>query len=140
MHFINAERGLSDEEIRQVEETLDLAFPEGLKRLFKVANGGEPQPYVFYNEALPLHTVVSETLPLVSTGRPTAQDAYQRIVVETGLAPREYFPFAVDAGGDYFLINCDGTHPQVHFLTAEALKATGLTIEEFWASLVDEED
>lgn len=144
MQFTNLDRNLSEEEIEHVELELGISFPESLRDLFANHNGGEPDPYVFQEQDL--HTVVNETLPLISgEGRGTAVRTYQLLVVERRIVKKNFFPFAVDAGGDYFFVNCDASDSPVYFyrsdvgMDQECLIDLGLTLEEFWDCLQPEE-
>lgn len=118
MKFLNTDKTLTPEEVQSLSQAVGLSFPKPLEELFLNHNGGEPDPYIF--KSFVLETVVAETLPLASgAGRGTALDSYQHLVQNQKLVPKHFFPFAVDAGGDYFF--CDTTSEQgdVYFFKSE---------------------
>lgn len=144
MQFTDLDCKLSREMVENVETDLGISFPESLKDLFVKFNGGDPDPYVFQN--FDLNTVVNATLPLISTqNRGTALYSYQLLVVERQIVNKNYFPFAVDAGGDYFFVDCDTADARVYFYLSDAgedrrgLLDLELTLNEFWDHLEPEE-
>jgi hypothetical protein len=144
MQFTNLDRKLSNEEILNVESDLGISFPESLRDLFANHNGGQPEPYVFQEQGL--HTVVNETLPLFSgEGRGTAVRTYQLLVIERQIVRKNFFPFAVDAGGDYFFADCNASNSPVYFYRSDVgvdrnrLLDLNLTLNEFWDCLQPEE-
>ena len=147
MKFENKDKVLSVKDIQKVETELGLQFPEPLKRLFLENNGGDPDPNVYQNEDAPLDTVVSETLPLVSSSDSlTAVVVYENLVLEEKLIHAVFFPFAVDPGGDYFFVNCEKADAPVYFYDSdcedysECLLDLGLGLDAFWESLVTDPD
>ncbi len=140
MQFVNPDQPLSESEIQNIESDLGLAFPAALKELFLNHNGAEPEPYVLEIDDLRISTVVSRTLPLVSrTGSGTAVQTYRRLVTEMQVVPENFFPFAVDGGGDYLLIDCDtGT---ISFLKSDPdvkLVELGVDLNGFWDLLKED--
>jgi len=135
---------LSTSQIRASESALNLRLPSFLWRLYRRTNGGSPEAYVFASDVL--ETVVNEVLPLVRTfgGLSGAVRSYERLVVELELAPRTFFPFAVDGGGDYFLTDCSTRDGEVYFLDGrgatpdERLHKLNMGLGEFFASLKTE--
>ncbi len=141
MEFTNVDRKVSSDEVSAVEAELNLTFPKALRSLFLEHNGGEPEPYVFQEEGL--YTVVNETLPLVSEERGTAVRSYQLLVLEREIVGKNFFPFAVDAGGDYFFVDCEMPNASVYFYRSDRpenpLLNLNLSLEEFWECLQPEE-
>lgn len=146
MRFVDCDKILTSDEIESVEAELGIVFPNSLRDLFLKNNGGEPEPYVFQDELL--HAVVNETLPLISdTGRETAVETYQDLVLQKGIAKRQFFPFAIDAGGDYFFVDCSDSNAPVFFYksdtafsSAGSLEKIANSLDEFWAALQPEEE
>ncbi|WP_339733989.1 SMI1/KNR4 family protein [uncultured Gimesia sp.] len=139
MHFVNPDQPLSESDIQTVERNLDLEFPAELRELFLKHNGAEPEPYVLENDELRISTVVSRTLPLLSmTGNGTAVQSYHRLVTQMQLTPHNYFPFAVDGGGDYFMIDC--ISGVVSFLKSDPVQLIklGVGLSGFWDLLKDD--
>ncbi|TWT91339.1 SMI1/KNR4 family protein [Neorhodopirellula pilleata] len=142
MEFLRAERGVTESEIDEIEMELALSFPESLRELYKNHNGSEPEPYVYENPELQISTVVSRILPLISEkGAGTAITSYNILIRDRRLAPQHFFPFAVDSGGDYFLMNTQTGN--VFFLRSDnfpevEVVSLGLTLDSFWQALTDE--
>jgi hypothetical protein len=143
MEFTNLDRKLSEEEIANVESDLGILFPASLRDLFVNHNGGDPVPYVFQGHGL--HTVVNETLPLISgEGRDTAVDTYELLVLERHIVGKRFFPFAIDPGGDYFFVDCETSDSRVYFYCSDTIDHNklidlGLSLEEFWDRLQPED-
>ena len=142
MKFINPDKQLTEVEVAAVERELGLIFPAPLRSLFLSNNGADPEPYVFNSDTL--HTVVNETLPLISdTDRGTATESYFNLVIEKRIVGRSFFPFAVDAGGDYFFVDCGDSEAPVYFFrsdsSADRVEKIANTLGEFWDALEPEE-
>lgn len=140
MRFSGSEKRLSEKELARLEGELELKFPEAVRRCYLEANGGEPEPYVFSNDLI--DTVVSELLPLKSKGR-TALDTYRRLVLELKLVSPNFFPFAVDGGGDYFFVDCSSPKGNVFFYEGDSdrkdrLVDLRLGFADFWKALQPE--
>src|SRR5262245_5551703 len=141
MQFTQSQERMSAEEIDQLETELGVRFPAPVRRCYIAANGGVPSLYVFTNDDV--DTVVSELLPLKSTGTGTAVQSYRRLVLALKLVPPSMFPFAIDGGGDYFFVDCGSPKGRVFFYRGDTdehnrLVDLGLGFEEFWASLTPE--
>src|SRR2546422_2942263 len=100
MKFTNPEPSINAQDIAIAETTLGINFPPPVRNLYLTTNGGEPDHYVLKNENI--DTVVTEFLPLKSGRKGTALNSYERLILDRKLVPRQFFPFAVDGGGDYF--------------------------------------
>lgn len=139
MEFLGADRPVSRSEIVDVEAALRLRLPLPLVSLYLRSNGGEPDPYVY--EDSNLDTVVAAFLPIVSTrASRTAGDVYKHLVLGKKIVPQQYFPFAVDGGGDYFFVDCSTGDGQISFFSADERSLLPLLkdIQEFWRALKPE--
>lgn len=143
--FSNLDMLPSKSDVLKIEFELGIRFPSPLRRLFLENNGGEPEPYVYQDANL--NTIVNETLPLVSSCcRTTAVDTYKVLISNKKLLSSNFFPFAVDPGGDYFFIDCNTEDAQVFFYKHDSyfdrqnpLVDIKMGLESFWASLKPEE-
>lgn len=136
MLFENRDLTLNESDIAAAEESIGLVFPHPLRRFYLEHNGGEPNPYVV--RAPMIHTVVSETLPLASSsGRRTALETYRALVLEKGLVQRSLLPFAVDAGGDYFFVDCADPRAPVFLYRADYFPGASERMEKIADSLDD---
>jgi hypothetical protein len=127
----------SDEQIAAVERRVGLSFPLALRRIFREANGGRPYPYVYRDDNN--DTDVSECLA-IREGQGSALWTYELLVLSKHLVPAQYFPFAVDSGGDCFLVDCSpgagGVWTYVHDTAFEHLRFLCESLDEFWSRLV----
>lgn len=134
VRFVECDPPASDEEIDDLEKRVGLRFPEALRRLFREANGGRPEPYIYGD------TDVSECLAL-RPGRGSAEWTYDLLVASKQLVPRHFFPFAVDSAGDIFFVDCSSEEGQVylwvHDTAYERVRPLDVSIEGFWSCLTD---
>ena len=141
MQFLNPDPPLTEADIAGCEAACRLRFPAPMRACYLGSNGGKPDPYVFENDEV--DTVVARFLPLVSGSRGTAVQSYQRLVSQQAIVPPQFFPFAVDGGGDYFFADTNSPEAMVSFFRADAdederLLPLNLGIDEFWAFLKPE--
>ena len=144
MEFKNLDVLLDDSDIDRIEREIGLRFPRELVAFYKSFNGGEPEPYVFRHEGV--ESVISETLPLISrNSRRTAVQTYINLVVGKRIVEPGYFPFAVDAGGDYFFVDCSWIRGSVHYYQSDSVFSPGLvkvaeSLAELFGSCGPEEE
>lgn len=141
MKFLGSEPSISLAEIEKLEKASGFTLPISLRELYILSNGGSPEPYVFENDQL--DTVVSELLPIASSKKGTSINAYQRLVLGKKIVPRQFFPFAIDGGGDYFFADCTTSDARVFFYRSDTADADHLLnldmgLEEFWSFLKSE--
>ncbi len=141
MKFDDPDVSLTLPEISRIEHEIGLRFPTALRDHYLTTNGGSPDPYVYEDEKL--DTALSECLPLMSMrGTHTAVETYRTLVVDKGLVPRQFFPFAVDGGGNYFFVDCSSqdadVHVYLHDTQFESVVSLGVTLQQFWARLKNE--
>ncbi len=128
----------SDKQIDDLERQVGLRFPSSLRRLFREANGGRPNPYIYRDDNN--DTDVSECLAICE-GKGSALWTYELLVLSKRLVPRQFFPFAVDSGGDCFFVDCSTTegvvYLYVHDTAFEHVRLLSSSLETFWSHLVD---
>jgi cell wall assembly regulator SMI1 len=142
MKFTNSEPSINAQDIANAEKTLGIAFPSSVRSLYLSTNGGIPEPYVFENDKV--DTVVTEFLPLKSSCKGTALKSYERLVLDKKLVPQQFFPFAIDGGGDYFLVDCSTSNGAVFFYKSDSASSNHLLnlklgFEQFWTLLKREQ-
>jgi hypothetical protein len=141
MTFANSEPQISAQEITSAEKVLGIVFPLSMRSFYLLSNGGIPEPYVYEDENI--DTVVTEFLPIKSDRKKTAVETYERLILNKQLAAKQFFPFAVDGGGDYFFSDCSTQEGAVHFYRSDSaeskhLISLNLGFEMFWKSLKGE--
>ena len=128
----------SDQQIDDLEKRVGLRFPSSLRRIFREANGGRPDPYIFRDDNN--DTDVSECLA-IREGKGSALWTYELLVLSKRLVPSHFFPFAVDSGGDCFFVDCSSAEAcvylYVHDTAFEHIRLLSGTLEEFWSCLVE---
>lgn len=116
--LVNPACPLTAEDVAQHEANLGFRLPESLRRFYLATNGGTPDRYVY--EDANLDTSVSKFLPLHSdapVGHAVA--TYRYLTEEKCLVAPQFFPFAVDGGGDYFLVDTARTDAPVYFYNSD---------------------
>ena len=98
--FLDCIGPASDEQIDELEKKVGLRFPGALRRLFREVNGARPAPCIYRDNNN--DTDVSECLA-IREGKGSALWTYELLVLSKRLVPSQFFPFAVDSGGDFFL-------------------------------------
>lgn len=93
-----------------------------------------------------VQTTICDTLPLLTgSGRDTAPEAYDDLVLVKRLVPARFFPFAVDSGGDFFFVDCEDKDAAVylfqsdHFPRETGFASLELGLEDFWDALEPDE-
>ncbi len=136
--FSGCKEPASDEQIDGLEHRLGFHFPSDLRRLFREANGGRPEPYIYRDGDN--DTDVSECLA-IGPGKGSALWTYELLVLSKQLVPKYFFPFAVDSGGDCFFVDCSpdrsGVYMYVHDTAFEHVRLLCGSIDEFWSRLAD---
>lgn len=126
----------TDADLAELERRLGFLLPRGIRHLLKTANGGAPRPDAL--DCSTTNTDVHATLPLHD--RPGGfWWTYDLLILKKGAAPRHFLPFALDSGGNSFLI--DSKTEEVHFLTHDGgfqLWPLGMNLATFWESLTED--
>jgi len=105
MKFENSRAPLTNEELSAAEAEIGVRFPPGLRDHYLRTNGGVPDPYIFRRGNI--EVAISQCLPLRADGRRiSAMDVYRHLVLKQGVIPKYLFPFAIDGGGNPFLVDC----------------------------------
>jgi SMI1-KNR4 cell-wall len=144
MQFTDAEAPLTDADVDSAEARAGVRLPDALRHQYLQSNGGSPEPYVYEDDNL--DTVVAAYLPLRSAGgKGTAVDAYLHLVLAKKIVPSNFFPFAVDGGGDYFFVDCSSPEGLVYFYRGDSavepsqrLLPLDVGIGDFWSRLKEE--
>jgi len=144
MTFQDSYEALTLDEILTITKELKLTLPSELVSLYLDSNGGVPEPYVFEDENI--DTVVVEFFPLKSNRiKRTAVSTYGLLVQDKKIVGRNFFPFAIDGGGDYFFVDCTTEKGLVHFYKSDRsanfapLIPLGVGVKQFWDSLKPED-
>jgi len=141
MLLTHQEPPISEQQIVDIQTNLGVHFPIAICKFYLSSNGGIPDLYVFENKQL--DTVISEFFPLASNKRRTAIQTYNLLVRDKRLVAPQFFPFAVDGGGDYFFVDCLTEEGLVYFYRSDTasgkqLLSLELGFEAFCESLKKE--
>jgi cell wall assembly regulator SMI1 len=143
MKFETPEAKISISDLESIERDIGLTLPDDMKSMYLLSNGGSPDPYVYEDDRL--DTIVSNFLPIKSSkGKRTAVDVYKHLVLQNKIVTCNFFPFAVDGGGDYFFVDCSTIDGNTYFFRSDALNDTSpllsldLGFRDFWSKLKPE--
>jgi hypothetical protein len=141
IRFESAEAPLKSEALSSAETEVGLTFPPGLREYYLRSNGGVPDPYVFRRESIMV--AVSECLPLRREGRGvSAMGTYRDLVLQRKIIANHFFPFAIDGGGNLFLVDCRTDEGAVyvwwHDVSDDNLLDLHTGISGFWSFLENE--
>lgn len=141
MKFTDSHEAITPQDLGEVEAKLDIKLPPSVRALYLSANGGVPKLHVFESDRL--DTLVAEFVPLKSETADTAVNCYKDLVLGQNLVPRYFFPFAVDAGGDYFFVDTTTPEGAVYFYRhdragSDPLLSLRIGFDQFWSLLRDE--
>jgi hypothetical protein len=138
MTFENSRTPLTSEALSLAAAEIGLRFPPGLREHYLRSNGGVPDSYIFRRGAMTVP--ISECLPLRVDGHGlSAMDAYRSLVLKRKILPPYFFPFAVDGGGNLFLVDCRSDEGAVyvwwHDVLEQNLFDLRVGIADFWSYL-----
>jgi SMI1 / KNR4 family (SUKH-1) len=137
MRFDNSRAPLTNEALSSAEAEVGLRFPSGLREHYLRSNGGAPDPYIFRRGSIVV--AISECLPLRDGPGLSAMDTYRMLVLKRKVLPEYLFPFAVDGGGNLFLVDCRSDDGSVyvwwHDVPDNNLLDLRTGISDFWSYL-----
>jgi len=108
---------ITDADIKNSEQQLNIKFPEELKEYYKINNGGHSEVNLF--ELNGNGYKINEFLPL-KYGDDTIESTYKEAFVDNSLMPKDLVPFAADAGGDYFCFSIkENEYGNIYFYESE---------------------
>ena len=135
--FKEIENFPSDADIRALELRIGFGLPAVVKEWFMLYNDGVPDPFLLRVSNY-VDTEVSFLLSLgAQSDGPLVGDVYFKFM-EFQRVPFGFLPFAVDAGGDYFFVNCiDANSPTFFYDSHVNAQLIDLerSFEGFWDSL-----
>ncbi len=106
--FSDCAKPLSKEEIKEVEQLLQINLPEEFKNHYLQYNGGIPENEHFYMEEYDTFLWLNNFLSLKHENENvkdwTVEKCYLNYVNKK-IIPREYVPFATDLGGNLICVN-----------------------------------
>jgi hypothetical protein len=126
---------LTEAQLAQAEANSGLRLPQALREHYLRVNGGRPVPHTFDHGGVCVD--VSECLPLESDGTCLSAIAtYRMMALSKRAFPRRFFPFAVDGGGNLFLVDCESSEAGVyvwwHDVACDNFLDLKVTFGEFW--------
>jgi cell wall assembly regulator SMI1 len=120
MDLKNSASPITECEICLVEEQFRFKFPQALRDLYLLHNGGQPLKSRFTGRLGP--QTVHRLLP-IKHGSHTVVDSLQRLKIESSLLPDGLVPFAIDRGGNFFCFSISSDQfGAVYFLDMDHLK------------------
>ena len=104
--FMNAQRGISESELKNLESLIDHQLPLDFKEHYLIFNGGEPEYCLYVFEGEP---IVIQEFFLIAYGDQgnTIEDHFKELVLEKKLIPDSLLPFGRDPSGDVYCLDMD---------------------------------
>ena len=116
----DAEPGLSEDELDEVEAEIGESLPPSLREHYAEYNGGHLQNFAFRGpdgQAFELH----EFLAMGTSASGEFEETFKQARVDPGFLPDTLVPFAIDPGGALFCVSdAPDAAGQVFFFNAEA--------------------
>ena len=142
MKFSDSEKKLSPKKIAKIEADLGVNLPKILVEYYLRYNGGVPNPYVFQQGSI--DTSVSEFLSLTSIEGDTSPAVYKDLVLEKKIVPVQFYPFAIDGGGDYFFLDMNDPKETVYLYIHDTVRKKPfinlrMSFTEFWDYLKEDD-
>lgn len=137
IEFKNPDVPISPSVFDAFELEFELTIPEVVKLFYCANNGGEPSHFIFRTEDHEL--IVNAVLPFVSNTTPhTAVYCYRSLVLSKKLVSRNFFPFAIDPGGEYFFVDCTSSEGPVVTFNSDMteIEKVSDSFLQFWDGLV----
>jgi hypothetical protein len=107
--FINTGRVLRISDIREIEETINIVFPDDLVKLYLQYNGGEIEDKYFYvDDHNDIDVSIKTFMPMKykrTENDVLLETTYRLFAIEKNIIPLSYIPFAIDDGGYPYCIN-----------------------------------
>jgi len=138
VEFSECEQPASTSEVDELEKKLGFRIPNEIRKLVTTANGGRPTPNILRRPFG--STDVSECLAL-RKGKGSIEWTYDQLVATKKAAPPDFLPFAIDSGGNTFLVDCQSSEHGVHLLLHDPnfkLLPLNIGLETFWENLESE--
>ena len=117
--IIDAEPGLSEAELDEVEAEIGESLPPSLREHYAEFNGGQLENAAF-RAPDGLALVLHEFLAMRPSGSGEFEETFKHARVDSGFLPDTLVPFAIDPGGALFCVSdAPDTAGQVFFFNAE---------------------
>jgi len=147
MEFLEVSKELTETDLKEVENQLDISFTNDFKEHYIQNNGGYPVKR-FFLWADGAKTRINHFFSIKYKGFSQLEVAYDDLFITEQILPMGFLPFASDDGGDFFCIStlsesynevffCD-----MHHYDDEAIEnyvtAISKSFKDFVENLVDE--
>lgn len=106
--FINTSKPVTLEEIKEIEEKLNIVIPKQLIKHYMKYNGGIPKRKFLYSYISDIETSVNTFLSMKYKNEVgySLEDMYLHFTSKN-IIPRNYLPFACDFGSNLFCVNLE---------------------------------
>jgi cell wall assembly regulator SMI1 len=114
------QKKLTEHDIKEVEQKIDLEFPKDFKDFYLKENGGIPEKSYFYRDDpiwgyIQLNVFYSMKFHLETLDMPLLEDRYLDFA-KRNVIPTHYLPFANDHGGNQFCLDTRNEDVVIIFL------------------------
>ncbi|WP_158136327.1 SMI1/KNR4 family protein [Photobacterium damselae] len=132
--FMNAQRGISESELKNLESLINHQLPLDFKEHYLIFNGGEPEHCLYVFESEPI--VIQEFFPIAYGDQgDTIEEHFKELVLKEKLIPHSLLPFGRDPSGDFYCL--DMISGKVTIYRAEYLPNQSNCITEVAESMSD---
>lgn len=141
--FTNAQSGISESELKDLESLTGHQLPLDFKEHYLIFNGGEPERCLYVFEGVPI--VVQEFFPIAYGDQGnTIESHFRELVLEEKLIPGSLLPFGRDPSGDFYCLDMDSgkvTVFRAEYLPnlSNCITEVAKSMSEFLNGLVDDE-
>lgn len=104
--FGNKGKKLTENDIKEIEEMLQISIPRQLADHYLNCNGGTPEDNFLYSELSDIEISIQSFLPMKYKDEIgfTVESMYANFVNKK-VIPAQYLPFAIDYGGNLFCMD-----------------------------------
>ena len=141
--LIDTSPAVSADELKKIEESLGVSFPDALKSLWLVTNGGILEDGRRVYQRAHYENDIKYFLPVFhgkEAGLLAVDNCYRSLVLDKKLLPANLVPFAIDGGGFPYCVGVDDG--AVYFCDLENEEEIFLEpdLDSFISSLITEDE
>lgn len=115
MKFLEVSKELTETELKEVENQLNISFTNDFKEHYLKNNGGYPvKRFFLWDDGA--KTRINHFFSIKYKGFSQLEDAYDDLLITEQILPMGFLPFASDDGGDLFCVSTlPGSYNEVFF-------------------------
>ena len=105
MNFLRTSEPINAADIVNIENCLDVEFPDDFKEHYLTYNGGYPEKdsFIWPDGGI---TTINSFSSMKHKGFVNLENVYNQLILSESYLPKGIVPFAADDGGNMFCISC----------------------------------